>query len=60
MNAKNQMFDVVVIGAGQAGLANLAVYYLAWTLIGAGMAAGLYDAAFRHGDDYLTTTQMPR
>lgn len=29
------------------GLAsNLAVYYLAWTLIGAGMAAGLYDAAF--------------
>lgn len=29
------------------GLAShLAVYYLAWTLIGVGMAAGLYDAAF--------------
>ncbi|MDC7815650.1 MFS transporter [Pseudomonas sp. BLCC-B112] len=29
------------------GLANnLTVYYLAWTLIGMGMAAGLYDAAF--------------
>ncbi|WP_233356557.1 MFS transporter [Pseudomonas mangrovi] len=29
------------------GLAsNLLIYYLAWTLIGAGMAAGLYDAAF--------------
>lgn len=25
---------------------NLTTYYLAWTLIGAGMAAGLYDAAF--------------
>ncbi|WP_353048810.1 MFS transporter [Pseudomonas fluorescens] len=29
---------------GSAG--NLTTYYLAWTLIGAGMAAGLYDAVF--------------
>lgn len=29
---------------GSAG--NLITYYLAWTLIGAGMAAGLYDAVF--------------
>lgn len=35
------------IGLALMGLApNLVVYYLAWTVLGLGMAAGLYDAAF--------------
>ncbi|MDR3535199.1 MAG: MFS transporter [Acetobacteraceae bacterium] len=41
--------SVVVMAAGQVLLAcapSLAVWYLAWTVIGAGMALGLYDAAF--------------
>jgi MFS family permease len=41
--------SIVVIAAGQATLAlsqGLAVWYLGWTIIGVGMAMGLYDAAF--------------
>jgi hypothetical protein len=41
--------SIVVIAVGQAVLSftpNLAVWYLGWTIIGAGMAMGLYDAAF--------------
>jgi hypothetical protein len=41
--------SIVVIAAGQVVLAvapNLAVWYLGWTIIGAGMSMGLYDAAF--------------
>jgi len=41
--------SIAVIAAGQAVLAlshGLAVWYLGWTVIGAGMAMGLYDAAF--------------
>jgi hypothetical protein len=41
--------SIVVIALGQMVLAvtpNLAVWYLGWTIIGAGMAMGLYDAAF--------------
>jgi hypothetical protein len=41
--------SIVVIAAGQATLAlsnGLAVWYLGWTIIGIGMAMGLYDAAF--------------
>jgi len=42
-------FSAVAIGMGQAGLAialNLAVYALAWLVLGVGMAAGLYEANF--------------
>jgi hypothetical protein len=41
--------SIVVMAAGQVVLAfapNLAVWYLGWTIIGAGMSMGLYDAAF--------------
>ncbi len=41
--------SAVAIGVGQLGLAaapNLAVFVLAWLVIGVGMGAGLYDAAF--------------
>ena len=41
--------SILVIAFGQALLAvstNLALWYLAWTVIGVGMAMGLYDAAF--------------
>ena len=41
--------SIMVIALGQALLAtslNLALWYLGWTVIGAGMAMGLYDAAF--------------
>jgi MFS family permease len=41
--------SIVVIAIGQALLAvshGLAVWYLGWTIIGVGMAMGLYDAAF--------------
>jgi MFS family permease len=41
--------SIVVIAAGQGVLAtapNLAMWYAGWTVIGAGMALGLYDAAF--------------
>jgi MFS family permease len=41
--------SILVIALGQVLLAvsaNLAHWYLAWTVIGAGMAIGLYDAAF--------------
>jgi hypothetical protein len=41
--------SIVMMAAGQAVLAftpNLAVWYLGWTIIGAGMSMGLYDAAF--------------
>lgn len=41
--------SVVVMAAGQvmlAGATSLALWYGAWTVIGAGMALGLYDAAF--------------
>jgi hypothetical protein len=41
--------SIVVIAIGQAILAvapNLAGWYLGWTIIGIGMSAGLYDAAF--------------
>jgi MFS family permease len=41
--------SAVAIGAGQIGLAlspNLAVFIAAWLVIGVGMGAGLYDAAF--------------
>jgi hypothetical protein len=41
--------SAVVIAAGLVGLAlspNLACYVAAWCVIGTGMAAGLYDAAF--------------
>ncbi|MGE0221621.1 MAG: MFS transporter, partial [Acetobacteraceae bacterium] len=41
--------SIVVIACGQILLAvatNLVMWYLAWTVIGAGMAMGLYDAAF--------------
>jgi MFS family permease len=41
--------SAVTIGIGQVGLAmapNLATYVTAWFIIGAGMGAGLYDAAF--------------
>ena len=39
----------VLLAAGLAALGlaeSLAVYYLAWTVLGLGMSAGLYDAAF--------------
>lgn len=42
-------FSAVCIGLGQIGLAtapNLAVFVSAWLVIGLGMGAGLYDAAF--------------
>ncbi|MBN9549100.1 MAG: MFS transporter [Alphaproteobacteria bacterium] len=42
-------FSAVAIGVGQIGLAgapNLAAYIVAWLVIGLGMGAGLYDAAF--------------
>ncbi|MBN8929761.1 MAG: hypothetical protein BGO51_23400 [Rhodospirillales bacterium 69-11] len=41
--------SIVVMAAGQVMLAfatGLPVWYLAWTVIGIGMALGLYDAAF--------------
>ncbi len=41
--------SILVIALGQAMLAisaNMALWYLAWTVIGVGMAMGLYDAAF--------------
>jgi hypothetical protein len=41
--------SIVVIATGQLVLAatpDLAVWYLGWTIIGAGMSMGLYDAAF--------------
>jgi MFS family permease len=41
--------SAVAIGAGQIGLAlapNLGVFIAAWLVIGVGMGAGLYDAAF--------------
>jgi hypothetical protein len=41
--------SIVVMAVGQMVLAftpNLAVWYLGWTIIGAGMSMGLYDAAF--------------
>jgi MFS family permease len=41
--------SIVVIAIGQAVLAlsqGLAAWYLGWTVIGVGMAMGLYDAAF--------------
>ena len=41
--------SVVVIAVGQVVLAsapNLLVWYVAWSIIGIGMALGLYDAAF--------------
>ncbi len=41
--------SIVIMAAGQIFLAlapNLACWYLAWTVIGIGMALGLYDAAF--------------
>lgn len=41
--------SIVVIAIGQTVLAvtpNLAFWYLGWTIIGSGMAMGLYDAAF--------------
>jgi len=38
---------LLAAGLATLGLApNLAVYYLAWTILGVGMAAGLYEAAF--------------
>ncbi len=42
-------FGSLVLAIGLAGLGlapNLLVYYLAWALLGVGMSAGLYDAAF--------------
>src|ERR1700677_1494177 len=42
-------FSAAAIGIGQIGLAiapNLATYIIAWLVIGVGMGAGLYDAAF--------------
>ncbi|MER8571404.1 MFS transporter [Mesorhizobium sp. M1338] len=42
-------FSAGCIGLGQIGLAvapNLAAYIIAWLVIGLGMGAGLYDAAF--------------
>ncbi|UCI10280.1 MFS transporter [Mesorhizobium sp. B1-1-8] len=42
-------FSAVALGLGQIGLAaapNLAAYIVAWLVIGFGMGAGLYDAAF--------------
>lgn len=42
-------FSAACIGAGQLGLAaapNLAAYIAAWLVVGLGMGAGLYDAAF--------------
>ncbi|RWI28705.1 MFS transporter [Mesorhizobium sp.] len=42
-------FSAACIGTGQIGLAiapSLAVYIIAWLIIGLGMGAGLYDAAF--------------
>lgn len=42
-------FSAIAIGAGQIGLAvapNLIAYIVAWLVIGLGMGAGLYDAAF--------------
>ena len=41
--------SILVLSAGQFLLAlapNLAVWYLGWTVLGVGMALGLYDAAF--------------
>jgi hypothetical protein len=41
--------SIVVTAIGQVLLAaapNLAIWYVGWTVIGAGMACGLYDAAF--------------
>lgn len=43
---------LLALGMLLMGLAgNTATYYLAWTLIGVAMAAGLYDAAFSTLDD---------
>lgn len=42
-------FSAACIGTGQIGLAiapSLSVYIVAWLIIGLGMGAGLYDAAF--------------
>ncbi|MDX8450461.1 MFS transporter [Mesorhizobium sp. VK3C] len=42
-------FSAAAIGVGQIGLAaapNLVTYIVAWLVIGLGMGAGLYDAAF--------------
>lgn len=42
-------FSAVAIGVGQIGLAaapNLVAYIIAWLVIGLGVGAGLYDAAF--------------
>ncbi|TJW04754.1 MAG: MFS transporter, partial [Mesorhizobium sp.] len=42
-------FSAISIGVGQIGLAvapNLVAYIVAWLVIGLGMGAGLYDAAF--------------
>ena len=42
-------FSAAAIGFGQIGLAiapNLATYIVAWLVMGVGMGAGLYDAAF--------------
>lgn len=41
--------SILVLAAGQLILAaapNLAIWYLGWTVLGVGMAMGLYDAAF--------------
>lgn len=43
------LISIVIMAAGQVMLAvapNLALWFLGWTVIGAGMSLGLYDAAF--------------
>jgi len=42
--ASSMLLALGMLAMGLAG--NLAVYFLAWTLIGVAMSAGLYDAAF--------------
>lgn len=48
-------FGLSLIGAAQ----HLALYYLAWTIIGFAMAAGLYDAAFATLGRLLGSTARP-
>jgi MFS family permease len=60
--------SALAIGLGQLGLAvapNLTAYISAWVVIGAGMGAGLYDAAFAtlgqlYGRDVRIPTQSGR
>ena len=56
------LISILVLAAGQVLLAiapNLAVWYIGWTVIGVGMAMGLYDAAFATAGTLLGTEAGP-